>query len=183
MAILSVVSRISGCDVLIDSSKAASRAWMLAAHADPTIIHLRRACKDFLASAIMPKYDPGLDQMIPTRGFAYSAMSWLKAEHSNRLLSKRTPVQRISYEAFAFAPRSYLSRELGSVFPDLIKTIAWVDDFSVDPAAEYHSIGGNLDRYSRERIFIRLHSGLNQLRLRERSRCLIGGAVLTLLCG
>ena len=183
MAVLSVVAKISDCDVLINSSKAVPRAWTLAAHADPTIIHLRRACKDFFASVITPKYDPGLGKLMPTPSFPYLAMSWFKAEQSNKLLARRTPVSRLNYEAFASAPQAYLTATLGPVFPNLIQTIAWADETSVDPPAEYHSIGGNPDRYSRERIVIQPHTAIGRLSMRERYRCLLVGAALTLLCG
>jgi hypothetical protein len=136
--------------VVIDSSKAGPRAWVLAAHLDPLILHVYRGAEDVIASWRRPKFEPSTGGLMKKPSLAQAAMDWVKAEQAARSLARVCEVQRVEYGAFSTGPRGALAAAL----PGLADAVDWIDASTVRPAAEYHSVLGNPDRFERRDIVI-----------------------------
>lgn len=140
--------------VVVDSSKAGPRAWALAPGLKPAILHVYRGAEDVIASWRRPKFDPSTNAPMKKPSLAVAAMDWIKAEQAARSLAKCLPVRRLDYGDFATDPQSALTRALEPEFPGLVQTMAWTGRRTVRPAAQYHSVLGNPDRFDRADIRI-----------------------------
>lgn len=144
----------SGADILIDSSKAGPRAWILALDPQVGFLHIRRDAADTLFSSQRPKWDKATTALMRKRSLLGAAWDWFKVEHSSRLLAKHRLIKRLDYEKFTAAPKPALNTVLGAEYRDLVDSIAWVNETTVRPSAEYHSLQGNPDRYDKGLIRI-----------------------------
>lgn len=179
MIVLTAVADASGADIVIDSSKAPPHAWLLAACADPLILHLQRDSRDWIASVRTPKFDQGLGEFQRKPGFLDAVGEWTKTSLSLGLLARQTPINDISYEHFADSPRLCLEQSvLGSTIKSALDTIAWTAPASVSPSPDYHSLMGNPDRYVRTEINIGRRSALANLSGVERAGSLVVGNLL-----
>ena len=149
------IAKLSGAETLIDSSKAAPRAWILATKPNVTIVHLYRSAADVISSWRHPKWDKALNGPIRKMSIASAAREWVQAEQMIRILANRRAVQRLNYWHFATEPRRALRKTLGVSYGDVIDTIQWCGESTVLPSASYHSLNGNPDRYDKGRILIR----------------------------
>jgi hypothetical protein len=176
--LFSTVARLSQSEFVVDSSKAGPRAWALAAHSEPAIVHLYRNCADVMASWRARKFDRGLNNLMQRKGFAVAAADWIKVEHSLRFLARQYSVSEISYSDLVAEPRPRLTRLLEPISRELSRGVRWLSETSIEPSPDYHSINGNPDRFERSTITIKKRSPLADLSRLERAVCLgFGGAV------
>jgi len=148
------IAKLAGAETLIDSSKAAPRAWILATKPNVTIVHLYRSAADVICSWRRSKWDRALNGPIRKMSIASAAREWAKAERMIRTLANRRPVERLNYWHFATEPRRALRRTLGLSYDDVIDRIQWCDESTVLPSTSYHSLNGNPDRYDKGTILI-----------------------------
>jgi hypothetical protein len=141
--------------IILDSSKAGPRAWVLAAGFSPVFLHAFRGAEDVIASWRRPKFEPSTQTPMKKPPISEAAMDWIKVEQSARSLAKSAPVCRVTYKSFANAPRETLSAALDAYFPGLVDSAAWVGPNAIQPAADYHSVLGNPDRFDTGVIEIR----------------------------
>ena len=141
------ISTVSGCETLVDSSKSTSRAWILAAVQDVSIIHLYRNATDTIVSWRLPKWDKGLNAPMRKMSIQRAAFEWWKIENFGRRLGRCYPLSRINYEEFVASPRDVLNNIKDESIRHVTAQIAWHDEQTVIPSRCYHSLNGNPDRY------------------------------------
>ena len=149
------IAKLSGAETLIDSSKVAPRAWILATKPNVTIVHLHRCAADVICSWRHPKWDKALNGPIRKMSIASAAREWVKVEQMIRTLANRRPVEHLNYCHFATEPERALRKTIGLSYGDLVDAIQWCDERTVLPSTSYHSLGGNPDRFDKGRILIR----------------------------
>lgn len=154
MRLLQAVREAGQGDVVLDSSKAGPRAWVLAAMAEPLILHVYRGAQEVLASWRRPKFEPATGSAMKKPSLQTAAMDWIKAEQAARGLSRVADVSRVDYTAFATDPKAALSTALNQRKPGLVDQIDWVGARAVRPATQYHSVLGNPDRFDASLIEI-----------------------------
>lgn len=149
------IRQTSGATTVIDSSKAGPRGWILAAGFAPLLLHARRGAEEVMTSWRRGKPDPGSGAMMPRQPITRAGWDWIKAEQAARSIARRNPVCRIDHADFCRRPRATLAAALDSAAPRLVDRIAWTGPDQVTPAATYHSVLGNPDRFDRAEIVIR----------------------------
>lgn len=145
--IFEAIAVASGSTVLVDSSKAGPRAWLMACHPMVRIIHLYRDPADVILSWRSTKFDPGMGKEMKRMSVASAAIDWWKVEYLVNRLGSRTPVTRIDYSRFCADPKSILNI-IGTklaLYPPLAP--AWIDAISIRSKDNYHSLNGNPDRF------------------------------------
>lgn len=148
------VAEATGSSVLVDSSKAGPRAWLLSCHPKVRIIHLYRDPADVIASWRSAKYDPGMGQSMKRMSISAAALDWWKVEHLIRRLERVKPVVRIDYAALCSSPQPILRAAFSQLSLDMIPQPEWIDATSIQPGDNYHSLNGNPDRFSKGPIRI-----------------------------
>lgn len=145
--LMDAVRNVGQGDIVLDSSKAGPRAWVLAATADPIVLHVYRGAQEVLASWRRPKFEPATGTAMKKPSLQVAAMDWIKAEQAARGLSRITAVSRVDYGAFATEPKAALAAALDKHLPGLVEEVDWVGARAVRPASQYHSVLGNPDRF------------------------------------
>ncbi|MEM6938707.1 MAG: sulfotransferase [Pseudomonadota bacterium] len=142
------IRQASGSEIVLDSSKAGPRAWVLAAFLGAKVLHIYRGAEDVIASWRRPKFDPSLNAPMKKPALSQAAIDWIKAEKAARSLMRKAPVSRLNYRAFLADPRAAMGRALEPIHAHLNEAIQWVDTRRVKPADTYHSVLGNPDRFN-----------------------------------
>ena len=153
---LEAISRVSKCDVVIDSSKYPGRALALsegAAHSrDLYIIHIvrdpRAVAHAWTTTKLRPEIVGGPSPM-PTYNVAISALTWAAinaaAETLRYAVGKRRYL-RLRYEDFAKRPDIMIETILR--FFELPASPAGGSPDAQDPAAIHHTVSGNPIRFA-----------------------------------
>jgi hypothetical protein len=152
MALLAAVARLGGRQVMVDSSKAGPRAWLLATDPRVSVLHLWRDPTDVIASWRSRKYDAGLGRDMDRPSVQAAALDWWKAEQLARRLARVRPVAMFDYGALCAAPRPQLEAALAAAGIGGDSGIPWASERAVMPGDHYHSLNGNPDRFSRAMI-------------------------------
>ena len=147
--LFTAIAEATGASRIIDSSKAAPRAWALSEMIGVSILHLRRNPGDVAASWRRVKHDPSLGGPMRRPSFSAIAREWLTAEMSARRLATLRPVLRLDYETLVNTPDAAL-RRLGPIAEGVRLTGR---RFTPDP--DYHSLNGNPDRFHRGDITLK----------------------------
>lgn len=155
-ALFDAIACETGAHTLIDSSKAAPRAWLLGCDPDVRIAHLTRAASDVLLSWRSRKYDPGLGTAMARPAIGTAALDWLKAERLIGLLGQRRPVTRIDYAELCSAPRERFDKLRNALDLRVPLAAGWTGPDCFLPADDYHSLNGNPDRFDRGPVEVRL---------------------------
>ncbi|ANT63240.1 hypothetical protein AYJ57_22450 (plasmid) [Salipiger sp. CCB-MM3] len=163
----------SGADIVLDSSKAGPRAYVLAAGLDPIFLHAYRGAEDVISSWRRPKFEPSTGSPMKKPPIREAALDWVKVEQAAHALSRVAMLRRIDYHAFSSAPRATLHAALDEVLPGLVDSLDWQGEARVRPAATYHSVLGNPDRFNRDDIEIRPQHASDRSRFGTGERFLI----------
>lgn len=170
-AIFDAVRSISGRAIVVDSSKAGPRAWLLAA-AGAHVLHLWRHPAEVIASWRSKKFDQGLGTLMARPSVATAAAEWWKVEHLARRLARQHPVAMLDYDRLCVAPRAALAAALAASGLAGDAGIPWQDGHNVLPGADYHSLNGNPDRFDRGAITVRARA-VDRSRLEPADRALV----------
>lgn len=146
-ALFGAIAEVSGSRVLVDSSKAGPRAWLLALDPRVQFVHLHRDPADVLVSWRSAKFDPGLGTAMKRLPIRAAALDWWKVDRLAALLARRKTVTEVDYAALCAAPRAVISMLLNQLGLGAAGEPAWLGPDKVQPGADYHSLNGNPDRF------------------------------------
>jgi len=150
------IGAANGARVVVDSSKAGPRAWLLACDPRVTVLHLHRDPADVIVSWRSAKFDPGLGtamKRMPIRG---AAMDWWKVDRLTALLARVHPVLRLDYRELCAAPQAVVARALAEMGVSLAAGPQWLAPDTVRPGEGYHSLNGNPDRFDKGALRVAL---------------------------
>jgi hypothetical protein len=154
-ALFAAVARASGKPVVVDSSKAGPRAWLLATAPASRMLHLWRHPSDVIASWRSRKYDAGLGTDMVRPAVLTAAAEWWKVEQLARRLAREHAVAMVDYGRLCRDPVPVLATALAAAGITGDAGIPWRDANSVMAGAGYHSLNGNPDRFDRGPITVR----------------------------
>ena len=154
--IFDAIAHVSGRSLIIDSSKAGPRAWIMACDPRVSLVHLYRRPADVIGSWRARKFDQGLGSEMQRLSLSRAAGDWLKAEHFARRLARQRRVVMIDYRALCHDPRPVIDRVLAAIDLPPTDPAGWLGPNQVHPASDYHSLNGNPDRFDRKPLTIRL---------------------------
>lgn len=144
-----------GAPVIVDSSKAGPRAWIMACDPRTRIVHIYREPTDVIASWRSTKFDKGLGTAMQRLSVRHAAMDWWKVEHLARRLSRVSDVVFLDYRRLCAAPEAEIDRVLGRLgLADRVQA-TWAEAAVLQPRGDYHSLNGNPDRFENSPIPIR----------------------------
>lgn len=158
MRLFDAISDVSGRSVVVDSSKAGPRAWILAGLEKVKIVHLYRDPGDVIASWRSGKFDPGLGQNMKRMSVLDASIDWAKVEQLSRLLGRQTAVERVNYRVLCETPKLAVERMIERLGLRSIIKVNWLTDSSVAQGLDYHSLNGNPDRFDKGPIIISARS-------------------------
>jgi hypothetical protein len=143
------VAKVSGAEIIVDSSKIPSGALILngVPELEVHVIHLVRDARACVYAWQKKKQNAksgvGLRQYSPLR----TVMFWNMRNILASLLAAQLPYVRVRYEDLMKNPRQELQRLLDRLAPFSGKRLNFAADNSIE-LPEYHSISGNPDRFS-----------------------------------
>lgn len=150
-ALFGAVAEMTGATFIIDSSKAAPRAWALAAaRPDMKIIRLTRRARDVARSWASMKTDPFDGPM--RRSAVAQARERVVTAASAAILAAQRPVTPLRYAALAADPRAALTAALGR---QATEGVAWRGARVFAPDPLWHALSGNPDRFGRGPVEVR----------------------------
>ena len=154
--LFTAIAGVSGRGVIVDSSKAGPRAWIMACDPRVSLLHLYRPPADVIASWRSRKFDQGLGREMQRLSLDRGAMDWWKVEYLARRLAGRRQVHMIDYRALCRTPRPVIEDALVAIGLPPSRDDAWLSESQVATTSDYHSLNGNPDRFDRQAITIRL---------------------------
>lgn len=154
-ALFAAFAETTSAGTLIDSSKAAPRAWALAGRGRTRILRLTRDTGAVRASWAARKADPSRSGPMEARSGPGLMRETIVERVSFRLLSRQTAITALRYEDLVVAPRAALGDALGANTAD---AVAWRGAARFAPDPDYHSLLGNPDRFQRGEIEVRAPS-------------------------
>lgn len=173
------ISAVSGCETLVDSSKAGPRAWLLACDPRVRIVHLYRDPTDVLVSWRSSKFDPGLGTAMKRMSIRAAAMDWWKVEDLARRLSRDAPVAWMNYHRFCAEPQASLEATLAELDLAVPPAPRWTRPDTVEQGENYHSLNGNPDRFDKTAIKVSLRQpAWNAIAAQERPIIRLAGSAL-----
>jgi len=152
--LIDAIGRRSGAKIVVDSSKAGPRAWLLATDQRTRILHIYRRPGDVMASWRARKFDPGIGDAMQRLPVPRAALDWAKAEHFARRLRGQAPLWSMRYDALANAPVATVAAALKGLGLGGYAPPQWLDERRFRDGDAYHSLNGNPDRFSRADVVI-----------------------------
>ncbi len=181
-AILDAVADVAVSPIIVDSSKAGPRAWLLACDPRVRFIHLYRDPADVIASWRSVKFDPGLGTAMARMRISAAVRDWWKVEQLMSKLCTVHDVVKLDYSRLCEAPELQIRNALHAL--GLTETVvpAWIGPATIEPGTGYHSLNGNPDRFTPGPIRISARSaGKSALPLHERFQIKAWSQALTRL--
>jgi Sulfotransferase family len=183
LRIFECVSDASESPVLVDSSKAGPRAWLLSCLPQVRIIHLYRDPADVIASWRSAKYDPGMGRAMQRMSIQAAALDWWKVERLIRSLEHVQPIYRIDYGALCSEPKQVVHDALSSLSLEIQPEPTWIKSNAVHQGERYHSLNGNPDRFDKGPIHISKRSAdWSKIRTGERVAIKAVASAMRSLC-
>ena len=154
--VFSAVAEKSGRALIVDSSKAGPRAWIMACDSRVRLVHLYRAPADVIGSWRSRKFDAGLGTEMQRLSLGHAAMDWWKVEYLARRLAAQRPVYMVDYHELCRNPRTVVDAMLAASGLAPSREEAWLRPDQVVATHDYHSLNGNPDRFDRSALTISL---------------------------
>lgn len=140
------ISDFTGAVHLIDSSKAAPRAWALSGLENIQIVHMHRNPGAIASSWRSRKHDPSLQGPMRQVSAAAAFGDWARAGASARALARQRTILRLNYETLVDWPRNAIRQVFGA---DIADQLAWEGPAKFSPDPDYHALNGNPDRFQK----------------------------------
>jgi len=142
------LSKASGCEILVDSSKLPSRDFILSQipGIQVHLVHIVRDVRALVYAWQKNKYDPATGRNMTKNPVRKIIVTWWIFNLLFEFLSSRLPYTRIKYEDFAVNPRRETQKLIEVLRPIAGKKAAFLDDKTVE-LGPIHTIGGNPDRF------------------------------------
>jgi Sulfotransferase family len=153
-ALFESVARLADKPIIVDSSKAGPRAWLLACDPRTRFIHLYRDPADVIASWRSAKFDLGLNAQMKRMPVSTAALDWWKVEQLMRIMGKQRAVTRVDYGALCASPEAIMAQAIAQLELADETHPQWIDNMSIQQGEDYHSLNGNPDRFERGTIRI-----------------------------
>jgi hypothetical protein len=153
------IAMISGCNVLIDSSKLPPHGFILSnmSGVDLYVIHLVRDSRAVVYSWQRKRIRPEIhwkESYMPRLGYAKGVYDWLLCNVLTDLLSRRVPHYKIlNYEEFVRSPKKKVEELLKWLRTDA-QLDCFVDESTVDLGID-HTVSGNPVRFKHGIVEIR----------------------------
>ena len=141
------IGAVSGSDVLVDSSKAGPRAWILALDPAVRLVYLHRDPADVLASWRSSKFDPGLGGAMKRMSISAAAVDLWKVDRLLARLARSRTAAYVDYATLCTAPKDTLDELWATLGIPTRGSPDWLSSDTVRPAVPYHSLNGNPDRF------------------------------------
>jgi len=160
------IAKVAGCEIIVDSSKHAIRAVILAEipGIEVHIIHLVRDVRAVVYAWQKKHRIPATGLMSTTYPAPRTVLAWVVRNIFSELLATRLPYIRILYENFTRHPRSALQELINKIGPIAGKELPFVSEDSIY-LDRIHSTSGNRSRFSFGTKLVRLDddwvTGLN----------------------
>jgi len=143
------IARVSGCEIIVDSSKHAVRALILAdiPDIDVHIIHLVRDVRAVVYAYKKRNFIVPTGRWSRTYPAPRTVLAWLVRNIFSELLATRLPYIKILYEDFARHPRRVLQELVEEIGPIAGKQVPFVNEDTIY-LGRIHSMSGNRSRFS-----------------------------------
>lgn len=148
-ALFASAARIGGARLIVDSSKAGPRAWLLACDPAIRIVHLYRDPGEVILSWRSAKFDPGLGTEMQRLPLTHAASDWWKVEQLVRLLARQHPVHRVDYARLCADPVATCQAAIDALELERPPVPNWSSSDTFEQGQDYHSLNGNPDRFAR----------------------------------
>lgn len=148
--LFAAIAEVSGAGLVVDSSKAGPRAWILACDPRVRVLHLHRDPADVILSWRSAKFDPGLGKAMKRMPVHAAALDWWKVDRLATTLARRRDLRRVDYRALCTNPRETIEGLLQWLDIPIAEGPQWLGRAEVLPGAQYHSLNGNPDRFDRD---------------------------------
>ena len=151
----SAIAVASEGDILVDSSKVASRALILSmiSEFEVYVVHMVRDARGVLFSWQKKKERKG--GYLTGPGMGKTLRYWITDNIGAEMLSVQTPYTRVRYEDFAECPRKVVAQIQDAIPPISTKSLQFIDERSIN-LGTVHSISGNPDRFHKGETTIRV---------------------------
>jgi hypothetical protein len=154
------IQRVSGCDVIVDSSKMAAYALALAEspRLDVSLVHMTRDSRACVFSWQRRKPEAaaqGRELFLRQRPVTQSACVWVLRNSILRAVARRFPISLTQrYEDLVAQPRNVVSQLADQLGLDR-RRAAWTADDALVSSATNHIFAGNPDRVTHGEIRFR----------------------------
>ncbi|HEX2105421.1 MAG TPA: sulfotransferase [Solirubrobacteraceae bacterium] len=145
------IRKVTNCDVIVDSSKSASAALLLARmRLDPYLVHVARDSRGVVFSwskrVVRPEVTDEVVYM-GRRSTTRAAVGWVALNAALHVVGRAAvPRLFVSYESFVASPRAEMDRiaEFLGLAPE--RDLSFLDDHAL-PVAPMHTVAGNPLRF------------------------------------
>jgi hypothetical protein len=156
------IRRVSGCSVVVDSSKDPMDALILRGipALDARVVHLIRDSRGVAYSwskwLLRPEYTKNPTYM-PRYGPVYASIDWIVTNLSLNIVGARSlPLLSMRYESFVQSPKTEIERIADFLGAKLVESdLAFLEGGSTEPV-HAHTVSGNPMRFEPGRLQIRL---------------------------
>lgn len=153
------IQRVSGAEVVVDSSKRQSYAVLLSllSFADLRVVHLVRDSRAVAYSWARSKESPAAvgGRLMPRMSPAKASRGWSLRNYSYGFLSSFARLSRLRYEDFVNDPTFYLAETLTRVgFDDEVGNLPGVRGREISLSVD-HSVSGNPARFRTGNVALR----------------------------
>lgn len=142
------LGRLSGCKVLVDSSKSPTRALIVAGMEgiQTHVVHLIRDPRAIVHAWQKKKYDPGIRALMPRYNPSRTILYWCAVNIFCEMLTSRFTYSRIRYEDFVASPETILQSLIDNCRFLHSKRLTF-DHTGLVYLNSIHSISGNPQRF------------------------------------
>lgn len=177
------IAEVSGCDVLVDSTKDVSHGYLLTrlgATIDLRVLHLVRDARAAAHSWARTRHHPGWDRTMQRYGPLRAALEWDAINAlTSRLRSRAGRYAVLRYEDFAADPEAALEWVLRAVLDAGDRDVPWTAPRTIELGVD-HTVAGNPVRFHRGPLEVRADEEWRD-RMQPAAKALVGALAAPML--